>query len=268
VVNIQNNNFKYILTKFDKGIKSITLNRPKRFNALNYPLIMEIIKVLEDSIKNRKIRAIAIKGAGQCFCSGDDLKSMGPDGVKFKPLEDGSQLPHQRMVRLIRKIQKPVVALLHGYCLGAGFDLSLGCDFRLAADNLEIGDHRASRAICVMSGGSWFLPRIVGFAKATEIILTGKHLSAEEAYNIGLITQYYPERRFQEKSMEFIEKIAKMPTKCLGFNKAMLNYSLRNDLFPSLKHEFKLYCKNIATKDFGEGMKSFKEKRDPKFIGR
>lgn len=265
---IQNNNYKYISIGFDNGIKNILLNRPKRLNALNYPLIMEIINVLEDSIKDKKIRVIVIKGAGRCFCSGDDLKRMGPDGVKFKPLEDGSQLPHQRMVRLIRKIQKPVVALLHGYCLGAGFDLALACDFRIASDNLEIGDHRASRAICVMSGGSWFLPKIVGFAKATELILTGKHLSAEEAYNIGLITKYYPESRLEEKSMEFIEKISKMPTKCLGYNKAMLNYSLRNDLFPSLKHEFKLYCKNIATRDFGEGMKSFKEKRDPKFIGR
>ncbi|MBD3212636.1 MAG: hypothetical protein GF311_08505 [Candidatus Lokiarchaeota archaeon] len=262
------NNYEYILASHKKGIREIILNRPQRLNALNYQLIMEIVDVLEKSMKNRKIRIIAIRGAGNCFCSGDDLQRMGPEGIKFKPLEDGSQLPHQRMVRLIRKIQKPVIALLEGYCLGAGFDLALACDFRIAADNLEIGDHRASRAICVMSGGSWLLPRIVGFGRATEIILTGKHLNAKKAYEIGLITDYFPEKEFESKSTEFVEGIAKMPTKCLGYNKSMLNYSLRNDFFPSLKHEFKLYCKNIATKDFGEGMKSFQEKRDPKFIGR
>ncbi|TFF99003.1 MAG: hypothetical protein EU541_06060 [Promethearchaeota archaeon] len=260
--------YKYILVEQKEGIKKIILNRPMKLNALKYPLIMEMVDVLEDSMKDRKVRVITIEGKGENFCSGDDMKSMGPNGVRFKPLEDGSQLPHQRMNRLIRKIQKPVIALLEGYCLGAGFDLALACDFRIASDNLEIGDHRVSRAICVMSGGSWLLPKIVGFGKATEIILTGKHLTAEEAYNIGLITEYYHHDSFKEKSQKFVEKIAQLPTKCLGYNKAMLNFSLKNEFFPSLKHEFKLYCKNIATKDFGEGMKSFQEKRKPNFIGR
>jgi len=265
---MKKNEYNYILTDFNEGIKKIVLNRPKKLNALKYPLIMEIVDVLERSMKDRKIRVITIEGKGEHFCSGDDMKSMGPDGVRFKPLEDGSQLPHQRMNRLIRKIQKPVIALLEGYCLGAGFELALACDFRLASDNLEIGDHRATRAICMMSGASWLLPRIVGFGRATEIILTGKHLTAEEAYNIGLITKYYPSRIFIEKAQEFVRKIAHMPTKCLGYNKAMLNYSVKNEFFPSLKNEFKFYCKNIATKDFGEGIKSFQEKREPEFIGR
>jgi enoyl-CoA hydratase/carnithine racemase len=268
LIKISNKEYEYILTEFNEGIKKIILNRPEKLNALRYPLIMEIVGVLEDSMKDRKIRVITIEGKGGNFCSGDDMKSMGPNGVRFKPLEDGSQLPHQRMNRLLRKIQKPVIALLQGYCLGAGFELALACDFRIAADNLEIGDHRASRAICVMGGTSWLLPRIIGLGKATEIIFTGKHLTAEEAYNIGLITDYYPKDRFTEKSMEFVQKIANMPTKCLGYDKAMLNFSMKNDFFPSLKNEFKLYCKNIASKDFGEGMKSFYDKREPKFIGR
>lgn len=260
--------YKYILTEFNEGVKKIIINRPEKLNALKYPLIMEIVELLEDSMKNRKVRAITIEGKGGNFSSGDDMKSMGPEGVKFKPLEDGSQLPHQRMNRLIREIKKPVIALLEGYCLGAGFELALACDFRLASDTLEIGDHRASRAICMMSGASWLLPRLVGFGKATEIILTGKHLTAEEAYNIGLITEYYPDKVFKDKSRRFVQKIAQMPTKCLGYDKEMLNFSINHEFFPSLKNEFKLYCKNIATKDFGEGMRSFQERRDPEFIGR
>jgi len=196
------------------------------------------------------------------------MKSLGPEGPRFKPLEDGSRMPHHKVVRLIREIQKPVIALLHGYCLGAGFDLALACDFRLATDNLKIGDHRVTRAHCILSGASWFLPIIVGFARATDIILTGRHLDAKEALEIGLVNQVYPLEEFRQKSLKFIEKIAKMPTKCLGYNKAMLNFSQFNELFPSLQNEFRLYCKNIRTYDFGEGMKSFMKKREPKFKGR
>lgn len=229
---------------------------------------MEIIDALEAIKKDKTIRAIVIEGEGKNFSSGDDMKSLGPTGPRFKPLEDGSRIPHHKVVRLIREIQKPVIALLHGYCLGTGFDLALACDFRLAADNLKIGDHRATRAHCILSGTSWFLPRIVGFARATDIILTGRHLDAKEALEIGLVNKVYPLEEFKQKSLEYIGKIANMPTKCLGYNKAMLNFSQYNELFPSLQNEFRLYCKNIRTYDFGEGMKSFMKKREPKFKGR
>jgi len=229
---------------------------------------MEIVDVLETNIKNKALRVLAIEGSGKNFCSGDDLKSMGPEGIRFKPLEDGSEMPHQRMLYLIRKIQKPVVALLHGYCLGAGFELALACDIRIAADDLKIGDHRASRAICVLCGASWLLPRIVGFGRATEIIMTGRHLSAKEALEIGLISKFYPESEFRAKAREYLKNIGDLPTRCLGYNKAMLNFSQFNEMVPSLHHEFKLYCKNIRTRDFGEGMKSFIKKREPKFIGK
>jgi len=229
---------------------------------------MEIVDVLENIEKEKSIRVIVIEGSGKSFCSGDDMVSMGPEGVKFEPLEDGTRLPHHKVVCLIREIKKPVVALIHGYCLGAGFDIALACDFRLAADDLKIGDHRTTRAHCVLSGASWFLPRIVGFGRATEIILMGRHLDAREALKIGLVNQVYLNKVFKQKSLEFIKKISNLPTKCLGYNKSMLNFSQFNELFPSLQNEFKLYCKNIRTYDFGEGMKSFIKKREPKFKGR
>lgn len=229
---------------------------------------MEIIDVLESVMKKRIVRALIIEGAGDSFCSGDDMINLGPEGPKFAPLEDGSRIPHQRVIHLIREIQKPVIALLHGYCLGAGFDLALACDFRLAADNLIIGDYRSTRAQCVLSGASWFLPRIVGLARATDIILSGRTLNAKEALEIGLVNKVYPISVFREKAKEYIQKIAKLPTMCIGYDKAMLNYSQYNGLIPSLQNEFRLYCKNIRTSDFGEGMKSFSQKRDPKFKGR
>jgi 2-(1,2-epoxy-1,2-dihydrophenyl)acetyl-CoA isomerase len=260
--------FKYILTNKGQGVYRIILNRPDRLNALNYPMIMEIIEVFEKLMKDKTVRVILIEGKEKNFCAGDDLKSMGEHGLQFKPLEDGSRLPHQKLIKLIREIQKPVIALLQGYCFGAGFELALACDFRLAADNLEMGDHRIRRAICMLSGASWFLPRLVGLAKATEIILTGKHLDSKEALEIGLITKSFPSSNFKEHAQKFIDKIANLPTKCLGYNKAMLNFSQTHDLFPSLQNEFDLYCKNFATRDYREGVQSFLEKREPKFKGR
>ncbi|MFX1298076.1 MAG: enoyl-CoA hydratase/isomerase family protein [Promethearchaeota archaeon] len=260
--------YEYIIYKLENGIGTITLNRPEQLNALKYPLIMEIVDILESSMKKKAIRVLVIEGNGRAFCAGDDLKSMGDEGFKFEPLEDGSRIPHQRMIKLIRKIPKPVIALVHGFCLGAGFELALACDFRLAADNLRIGDHRASRAICMMSGASWLLPRIVGFGRATEIIMTGRHLDAKEALEIGLVTKVYPFAEFKERSRTFIQKIAELPTRCLGFNKTMLNFSQVNELFPSLQHELDLYMRNMATYDHFEGIKSFLEKRDPIFKGK
>jgi 2-(1,2-epoxy-1,2-dihydrophenyl)acetyl-CoA isomerase len=229
---------------------------------------MEIVDVLEKSMKKKEIRVICIRGSGKDFCSGDDLKSMGEEGFKFKPLPDGSKLPHHRMVKLIRTIQKPIIAVLKGYCLGAGFELALACDFRIASDDLEMGDHRVKRAICMMSGASWFLPRLIGLAKATELVFTGKHLNAQEAKEIGLINEFYEGTNFQEKSHEFIERIASLPTKCIGYNKRMFHYSLKNDLIPSLHNEFKLYVKNMGTDDFWEGSNSFLDKREPKYQGK
>jgi enoyl-CoA hydratase/carnithine racemase len=262
------NNFNYILYTQEKGIAIITLNRPNSLNALNYPLLTEMIDVLEKLKRDRSVRVVVIEGAGQSFSSGDDLKSMGPEGPRFAPLADGSRLPHHKVVRLIREIKKPFIALLQGYCLGAGFELALACDFRLASENIQIGDHRASRAICVMSGASWLLPRIVGFSLATDIILTGRIIEAKKALEIGLINEVYKDSEFNVKTDEFIRKIAELPTMCLGYNKSMLNFSQYNELFPSLQNEFRLYLKNIRTHDFGEGMKSFLKKRDPKFKGR
>jgi 2-(1,2-epoxy-1,2-dihydrophenyl)acetyl-CoA isomerase len=131
-----------------------------------------------------------------------------------------------------------------------------------------MGDQRVNRAHCVMSGASWLLPRLIGFARATDIILTGRLLDSKEALSIGLINKVFSLTEFSAKSEEFTQSIARLPTKCLGYNKNMLNFSQYNELFPSLKHEFRLYCKNIASYDFGEGMKSFKQKREPKFKGK
>ncbi|MFX1299054.1 MAG: enoyl-CoA hydratase/isomerase family protein, partial [Promethearchaeota archaeon] len=197
----------------------IKLNRPEKLNALTYPMIMEINTLLESIKKEKKIRAIVIEGNGDGFCSGDDLDRMRPEGFKFTLLEDGLQIPHQKMLQMITTIPKPVIAHIHGFCFGAGFDLALACDFRIALDTMTIGDHRIKRAIAVLCGATWLLPRIVGLGRAIEIIQTGKHLTASEALSIGLVTRVYENENFPENSNTFIEYIANFPTKCFGYNK-------------------------------------------------
>ena len=257
-----NNQVKNVIYEEYDNITWLSLNRPRKLNALNYPLLTEMIKILKNLSKRKDIRLIVISGKGKAFSSGDDMVSMGPEGPRFKPLDDDSKLPHHKVLRLIREIDKPVIAMIHGYCLGAVFELGLSCDIRLASSNLVIGDHRTQRAHCVMSGASWLLPRIIGFGRASEIILTGRDLDANEALKIGLVTEVFDEIEFNDRAKEYISKIAKLPTKCLGYDKMMLNYSQINPFSPSLDYEFRLYCKNIATCDFGEGMRSFMEKEN------
>jgi 2-(1,2-epoxy-1,2-dihydrophenyl)acetyl-CoA isomerase len=265
---ISEKDYKDIIVRIEFGVCTITLNRPNKLNAIQYPMIMEILEVFESIMKEKSIRVIVFNGAGRCFCSGDDLVSMGAEGDEYPPLDPQFKLPQHKLIYLIREIPIPVIAVLHGYCLGAGFELSLACDFRLTADDLEIGDHRTTRAICMIHGASWFLPRLIGFARATEIVLTGRHLDAEEALAIGLVNKVYPSAQLKENSEEFIRRIAEMPTKCLGYNKAMFNYSFTNDLSTSLQNEFKLFSENMKTYDFREGNRSFIQKREPQFKGK
>lgn len=265
---ISEKEYEDIIVRMELGVCTITLNRPNKLNALQFPTIMEILDVFKFIMKEESLRVIVFNGAGKSFCSGDDLESMGPLDNEYSSLDPQFKLPHHKLIYLIREIQIPVIALLHGYCLGAGYELALACDFRLAADNLEIGDHRTTRAICMLHGASWFLPRLIGFAKATEIVLTGKHLNAEEALGIGLVNKVYPAKQFKELSKEFIQKIAEMPTKCLGYNKTMFNYSLINDLPTSLQNEFNLFSENMKTYDSREGSRSFIQKRKPQFKGK
>jgi 2-(1,2-epoxy-1,2-dihydrophenyl)acetyl-CoA isomerase len=268
VIKIIQENFKYILVNIQDNRCEIGLNRPKRLNALNFPLLLEMIEVLENIGKNKSIRLVVIRGEGSCFSSGDDLISMGPEGYRFKPTAEGFKLPHHKVIWLIRTIKKPVIALLHSYCLGAAFELALACDIRIAADDLQMGDHRVNRAQCIMSGTSWFLPRLIGFSRASEIILSGRSLNAEEAFRIGLVSKVFLTSKFKLEATKYLSEIAKLPTKCLGYDKQMLNHSIMNDMLECLNYELKLYSKNFASHDFREGLKSFIEKRQPKYIGK
>ncbi len=249
----------------EQGVLAITMRRPARLNAITFTMLREIEELVRDAAQKPAIRVITIQGEGtQAFSSGDDLKDMEPV-VRF----DSPHSTHHKLIPALRAAPQPVVALLYGYVLGAGFELALACDFRLAADNLKIGDHRARRALGSIAGASWFLPRIVGQGRALDLLLTGRHLSAQEALEWGLVTRVWPLAAFAQGAANFVETLAPLPTGALNAHKQALEYSMVHGLRDSLSNEFETFARYYdEAEDVLEGRASFHEQRDPVYRGR
>ena len=248
----------------DAGVLAITLNRPERLNAVNMLILRELIQLMDHAAQTQEIRAVSIRGVGtRAFSTGDDLSGMDSD-----PLYDSSFTVHHELSRRIRALPKPVVALVCGWALGAGWELACACDLRLVADNIEVGDHRASRAIAMNGGTSWFFPRIVGMGRALELLMTGRHLNAQEALEWGWANRVWPVDEFDERAAEYMEMLAKLPTVAVGAFKAAIEYSLVNGLRDSLLNETEVSGRNAGTEDAGEGRQAFIERREPVYKGR
>ena len=247
----------------DSGVMSITMNRPERLNALNYRLLREMHQLIQHARDTQEVRVVTLRGEGtRAFCSGDDLRGMEPE-----PGIDSSQTVHHPLLLALRDLPKPVVALVRGWALGHGFELANACDFRLGADNVEVGDHRVTRAIAPNGGSTWFLPRIVGQGRALELLMTGRHLYAQEAQEWGWLNRIWPLGEFDERAAEFVETLAQLPTFTVGVFKSGLEYSVTHGLRDSLAHELELGVRNRETFDAQEGRASFLEKRAPTFLG-
>jgi 2-(1,2-epoxy-1,2-dihydrophenyl)acetyl-CoA isomerase len=247
----------------DSGVMSITMNRPERLNALNYRLLREMHQLIQHARETQEVRVVTLRGEGtRAFCSGDDLRGMEPE-----PGVDSSQTVHHPLLLALRDLPKPVVALIRGWALGHGFELANACDFRLGADNVEVGDHRVTRAIAPNGGSTWFLPRIVGQARALELLMTGRHLYAEEALEWGWLNRVWPLDEFDQRAAEFVDTLAQLPTFTVGVFKSGLEYSVTHSLRDSLANELELGVRNRETFDAQEGRASFLEKRSPTYLG-
>ena len=247
----------------DSGVLAITLNRPERLNAFNFRMIREIHQLIDHAGSNPDVRVVTLRGIGtRAFSSGDDVKGMEPE-----PGVDGVHV-NQRLITAIRGLPKPVVALVYGWALGMGFDLTGACDFRLCADNIEVGDHRVTRSIGLGAGQSWFLPRIVGQGRALEILMTGRHLNAQEALDWGWANRVWPLDEFQERAAEYVEMLAGLATVAAGVFKSAMEFSVEHGLRDSLAYETEVSTRIGSTQDRHEGRQSFIEKRQPVFRGR
>jgi len=261
-------NWEFVLFQKEDGMGTITLNRPEAMNALGGGMRQEILAALEMAVADSEVKLIIITGAGKAFCAGGDVKEFVSGETRAEATLAVDQRPtRDKIVLLIQATGKPVIASVNGVAAGGGCNLALACDMRIASDRARFGEVFVRRGVHPDWGGIWFLPRLVGYAKAAELIFSGEVIDAQEALRIGLVNKVVPHDELPKATKEFAQKFMKSaPIPVALAKKALQNYS-RIDLAQALDHErfAQAICWN--TEDRVEGMKSFMEKREPVFKG-
>ncbi len=255
--------FETIKLEVKNHVAWLKLNRPDKLNAFTEQMNAEITKALAKAAKDPDIRCIVITGEGRAFCAGEDLGSIGTDS-------DHGEILRKRynpMIKKLAEIEKPVIAAVNGVAAGAGVSLALVCDFRLAMEKASFVQAFIKIGLIPDSGNLYYLPRIVGQAKALELSMLGEKISAQEANDIGLVTKVIKEEEWEAEVAAFAERLAAMPTKALGLIKRYINESWMLSLDEMLEKE--AYGQRAAgqTNDHKEGVRAFLEKRRPVFTG-
>ena len=256
-----------IQTKVKDQVAFIALNRPEVFNSFNREMALRFQDVLDTCESNSEIRAIVISGNGKAFCAGQDLKEVtSPDlNPGFKKILEEHYNP---IITRIRTIKKPIIAAVNGVAAGAGANIALACDIVVASDKASFIQAFSKIGLVPDSGGTFFLPRLIGFQKASALMMLGDKVSVEEAERLGMIYKVIPSETFSEEVDKLAVHVANMPTQALGFIKQMLNKSMTNTLEEQLELEGKLQIKSAQSEDYSEGVNAFVEKRKPNFKGK
>lgn len=259
--------FNFILTEIDSGVMKITLNRPEVLNSFTLAMSQELRKALEAARGDKSVRAVLITGAGRGFCAGQDLTDV-PAAVEGR-LDLGSTVrqTYNPLITLIRKLEKPIVCAVNGVAAGAGANLAIACDIVIASESASFIQSFAKIGLIPDSGGTFFLPRIVGLPMATALMMLGEKITAARAAEIGMIYKVVPADALEAEAMKIATQLAEMPTKGLGFTKRALNASMGNNLQAQLDIEEELQSEAGRTADFIEGVAAFNEKRKPTFRG-
>jgi len=259
---------EFIIVDFAAGVMRITLNRPDVLNSFNAQMAREVRGALEDARADKTIRAVLITGAGRAFCAGQDLSDV-PASTGGEAADLGLHLrgTYNALIKAIRKLELPVVCAVNGVAAGAGANLAIACDIVLASENASFIQSFAKVGLIPDSGGTFFLPRIVGLPRATALMMTADKIDAGRAYEIGIVYRVCTAETLQEDAMALATQLAAMPTRGLGLTKRALNCSLTNDLEAQLELEADLQTEAGETHDFAEGVRAFLEKRKPNFTG-
>ncbi|MBL1213494.1 MAG: 2-(1,2-epoxy-1,2-dihydrophenyl)acetyl-CoA isomerase [Ignavibacteriae bacterium] len=253
---------------FDEGDYSIIqLNRPAVFNSFNKQMAIEFQQALTEAEKNKANRAILITGSGKAFCAGQDLLEAAPPGKELADLGKIIDECYNPIIKLIRSIEKPIVCAVNGIAAGAGANIALACDIVIAAESAAFLQAFSKIGLVPDSGGTYFLPRLVGLPRATALMMLGEKLSANHALAMGMIYKVFPDAVLEEESLKLTAGLAAMPTKALGLTKIALNESFNNNLSQQLDLEKTLQVEAGNTHDYKEGVQAFLEKRKPDFKG-
>lgn len=253
-----------VLFEVRDNVGIITLNRPEKFNSFNREMALGLQEILR-SCEREEIRAVYITGNGKAFSAGQDLGEVTGDApFDFNRILSEHYNP---IIKLVRNLEKPVVAAVNGVAAGAGANIALCCDIVVASEQASFIQAFSKIGLIPDSSGTYFLPRLVGFQRATALMMLGDKVSANEAERIGLIYKVFSASEFTSASMELVSKLAVMPTKGLALTKKALNLSMYATLEEQLATEDKYQAIASQTYDYNEGVKAFMEKRNPEFKG-
>lgn len=253
--------------KIENNIAYITLNRPEVFNSFNREMALNLQQVFDDCESNSEVRAIVLTGNGKAFCAGQDLKEVTSPELNpgFKKILEEHYNP---IITRIRNIKKPIIGAINGVAAGAGANIALACDIVVAHEKVSFIQAFSLIGLIPDSAGTFFLPRLIGFQKASALAMLGDKVSADEAEKMGMIYKVLPLESFEEEVNKLALKLANMPTLTLGKIKEAFNQSLTNNLEEQLALESKLQIEAAQTKDYEEGVSAFVEKRKPTFKGK
>jgi 2-(1,2-epoxy-1,2-dihydrophenyl)acetyl-CoA isomerase len=255
-----------IITSTLNGVRELKLNRPEVFNSFNKDMAISLQNALDDCAVNDAVRSIVIIGEGKAFCAGQDLAEVtDPNGPELESIVGEHYNP---IILKIREIEKPVIAAVNGVAAGAGANIALACDIVVAKESASFIQAFSKIGLIPDSGGTFFLPRIIGFQKALALMMTGEKISAREAEKMNMIYKAVPDEEFEATIQKLSVTLAKMPTKGLGLTKKAVNQSFSNSLHEQLELEQRFQTEAGKTHDFEEGVNAFLDKRKPEFTGK
>lgn len=256
-----------ITVKIENKVAFIALNRPEVFNSFNREMALNLQEQLDACEANAEVRAIVLTGNGKAFCAGQDLKEVTSPELNpgFKAILEEHYNP---IIQRIRAIEKPIIAAVNGVAAGAGANIALACDIVVAHENASFIQAFSKIGLIPDSAGTFFLPRLIGFQKASALMMLGDKVGAVDAERLGMIYAYYSNDAFNEEVEKLAVKLANMPTKALGLTKRVLNQSLTNNLEEQLALESKYQIESAQSEDYSEGVNAFVEKRKPIFNGK